>query len=172
MPSSSLLGRRILTALSKQWRLFGAMLCMWFVLLVALMGCEYLWGTTQVETYAPLSSICPSMSLPGYSVSPSPFIGPPFILRVSVNGGSLMYVYVEKKPWRDAIGNAKGVTWCKFAGDCVYLMAISFTTIGFGDVVPSHPSSRAICVASGMLGMFVFGVIVAIAYEKTRFMAG
>jgi hypothetical protein len=111
------------------------------------------------------------MSLPGSFPTPSPFIGPPLTLRVSVDGG-LMYTYVEKKPWRDAIGKVKGVTRLTFAGDCIYLMAISFTTIGFGDVVPSHPLSRAICVASGMLGMFVFGVIVAITYEKTRFMAG
>jgi len=149
--------------------MIAAVVVLWFGLLAALLCCEYRFGTTEVKTYVSLSPIKWSRKADqtGPSMGRQTAVAP-FTLIVSEDGRSLMYVIVERKPWHSAIGKVEGVTWLTFVGDCVYLMVMSFTTIGFGDVVPSHPSSRAICAVTGMLGIFVFGVFIAIVYDKIR----
>ncbi len=48
-------------------------------------------------------------------------------------------------------------------GDAVYFTFITGLTIGYGDLVPKQALSRALAIGIGFLGLFVTGVIAAIA---------
>src|SRR5262249_3564954 len=48
-------------------------------------------------------------------------------------------------------------------GDAVYFTFITGLTIGYGDLVPRQALSRALAIGIGFFGLFVTGVIAAIA---------
>ena len=48
-------------------------------------------------------------------------------------------------------------------GQALYLTFITAFTIGYGDIVPVTAVGRIACVVIGLLGLILFGMIVAIA---------
>ena len=48
-------------------------------------------------------------------------------------------------------------------GDAVYFTFITGLTIGYGDLVPRQTLTRALAIGIGFLGLFVTGLIAAIA---------
>ena len=53
-------------------------------------------------------------------------------------------------------------------GDAVYFTFVTGLTIGYGDLVPRQASTRALAIGIGFLGLFVTGVIAAIAVHAMR----
>src|SRR5215471_11091620 len=53
-------------------------------------------------------------------------------------------------------------------GDAVYFTFITGLTIGYGDLVPRHTLTRALAIGIGYFGLFVTGVIAAIAVYAMR----
>lgn len=47
--------------------------------------------------------------------------------------------------------------------DAIYFIFITALTIGYGDIAPSTSGAKIICVFVGLVGMMLFGLIVAIA---------
>ena len=52
--------------------------------------------------------------------------------------------------------------------DAVYFTFITSLTIGYGDLVPRHTLTRALAIGIGFFGLFVTGVIAAIAVHAIR----
>jgi hypothetical protein len=48
-------------------------------------------------------------------------------------------------------------------GDAMYFTFVTGLTIGYGDIVPRQALSRALAIAIGVTGLFVTGVIAAMA---------
>jgi hypothetical protein len=48
-------------------------------------------------------------------------------------------------------------------GDGLYFAFVSGLTIGYGDLVPKHPMSRALAIAIGFTGILLTGLVAAIA---------
>ena len=53
-------------------------------------------------------------------------------------------------------------------GDAVYFTFITGLTIGYGDLVPRQTLPRALAIGIGFFGLFVTGVIAAIAVHAMR----
>ena len=53
-------------------------------------------------------------------------------------------------------------------GDAVYFTFITGLTIGYGDLVPRQALTRALAIGIGYFGLFVTGVIAAIAVHAIR----
>ena len=53
-------------------------------------------------------------------------------------------------------------------GDAVYFTFITGLTIGYGDLVPRQTLTRALAIVIGYFGLFVTGVIAAIAVYAMR----
>lgn len=53
-------------------------------------------------------------------------------------------------------------------GDAVYFTFITGLTIGYGDLVPRQTLTRALAIGIGFFGLFVTGVIAAIAVHAMR----
>jgi hypothetical protein len=53
-------------------------------------------------------------------------------------------------------------------GDAVYFTFITGLTIGYGDPVPRQTLTRVVAVGIGYLGLFVTGIIAAIAVYAMR----
>ena len=53
-------------------------------------------------------------------------------------------------------------------GDAVYFTFITGLTIGYGDLVPRQTLTRALAIGIGYFGLFVTGVITAIAVHAMR----
>ena len=53
-------------------------------------------------------------------------------------------------------------------GDAVYFTFITGLTIGYGDLVPRQALTRALAIGIGYFGLFVTGVIAAIAVHAMR----
>ena len=53
-------------------------------------------------------------------------------------------------------------------GDAVYFTFITGLTIGYGDLVPTHTLTRALAIGIGYFGLFVTGVIAAMAVYAMR----
>jgi hypothetical protein len=53
-------------------------------------------------------------------------------------------------------------------GDAVYFTFITGLTIGYGDLVPRQMLTRALAIGIGFFGLFVTGVIAAIAVHAMR----
>jgi hypothetical protein len=53
-------------------------------------------------------------------------------------------------------------------GDAVYFTFITGLTIGYGDLVPRQTLTRAVAIVIGFFGLFVTGVIAAIAVHAMR----
>jgi voltage-gated potassium channel len=53
-------------------------------------------------------------------------------------------------------------------GDAVYFTFITGLTIGYGDLVPRQPLTRALAIGIGFFGLFVTAVIAAIAVHAMR----
>jgi Ion channel len=53
-------------------------------------------------------------------------------------------------------------------GDAVYFTFTTGLTIGYGDLVPRQALTRALAIAIGFFGLFVTGVIAAIAVHAIR----
>ncbi len=50
----------------------------------------------------------------------------------------------------------------------IYMAFITALTIGYGDMTPAHPVSRAIAIVLGIIGMMFTGIIVALAVYATQ----
>lgn len=48
-------------------------------------------------------------------------------------------------------------------GEALYLMLITGLTIGYGDITPTTTPGRILCVLAGMIGLILFGIIVAVS---------
>jgi hypothetical protein len=53
-------------------------------------------------------------------------------------------------------------------GDAMYFTFITGLTIGYGDIVPRQALARALAVGIGVSGLFLTGVIAAIAVHAMR----
>src|SRR5215510_6715991 len=53
-------------------------------------------------------------------------------------------------------------------GDAVYFTFITGLTIGYGDLVPRQALTRALAIGIGFFGLFVTGIIAAIAVHALR----
>jgi hypothetical protein len=53
-------------------------------------------------------------------------------------------------------------------GDAVYFTFITGLTIGYGDLVPRQPLTRALAIGVGFFGLFVTALIAAIAVYAMR----
>jgi ion channel len=53
-------------------------------------------------------------------------------------------------------------------GDALYFTFITGLTIGFGDVVPRQALARALAIGIGVSGLFLTGVIAAVAVHAMR----
>ena len=53
-------------------------------------------------------------------------------------------------------------------GDAIYFTFITGLTIGYGDLVPRQTMTRALAIVIGYFGLFVTGVIAAIAVYAMR----
>jgi Ion channel len=53
-------------------------------------------------------------------------------------------------------------------GDAVYFTFITGLTIGYGDLVPRQALTRALAIGIGFFGLFVTGLIAAIAVHAMR----
>jgi hypothetical protein len=53
-------------------------------------------------------------------------------------------------------------------GDTVYFTFITGLTIGYGDFVPRQPLTRALAIGIGFSGLFVTGLIAAVAVHAMR----
>src|SRR6516225_1540760 len=53
-------------------------------------------------------------------------------------------------------------------GDAVYFTFITGLTIGYGDLIPRQALTRALAIVIGFSGLFVTGVITAIAVHAMR----
>jgi hypothetical protein len=53
-------------------------------------------------------------------------------------------------------------------GDALYFTFITGLTIGYGDIVPRQALARALAIGIGILGLFLTGVIAAIAVQAMR----
>jgi uncharacterized membrane protein len=53
-------------------------------------------------------------------------------------------------------------------GDEVYFTFITGLTIGYGDLVPTHTLTRALAIGIGYFGLFVTGLIAAMAVYAMR----
>jgi len=53
-------------------------------------------------------------------------------------------------------------------GDTVYFTFITGLTIGYGDLVPRQALTRALAIGIGFCGLFITGLIAAIAVQAMR----
>ncbi len=53
-------------------------------------------------------------------------------------------------------------------GDALYFTFVTGLTIGYGDVVPRQALARALAIAIGVSGLFLTGVIAAVAVHAMR----
>ena len=53
-------------------------------------------------------------------------------------------------------------------GDAIYFTFITGLTIGYGDLIPRQALTRALAIGIGYFGLFVTGVIAAIAVHAMR----
>ena len=53
-------------------------------------------------------------------------------------------------------------------GDAVYFTFVTGLTIGYGDLVPKQAVARALAIVIGYFGLFVTGVVAAIAVHAMR----
>ncbi len=53
-------------------------------------------------------------------------------------------------------------------GDAIYFTLVTGLTIGYGDIVPQHALARALAVGIGICGLFLTGLITAIAVYAMR----
>ena len=67
-----------------------------------------------------------------------------------------------------ALGLLTGFVEGWFVGDAVYFTFITGLTIGYGDLVPRQTLTRALAIVIGYFGLFVTGVIAAIAVYAMR----
>jgi voltage-gated potassium channel len=63
-----------------------------------------------------------------------------------------------------AVAIAEGMSF----GDSMYFVLITATTVGYGDIVPTTMWGRVASLAAGVLGLLVFGLIVAINTRAVR----
>ena len=67
-----------------------------------------------------------------------------------------------------ALGLLTGFVEGWSVGDAVYFTFITGLTIGYGDLVPRQALARALAIGIGYFGLFVTGVIAAIAVHAMR----
>jgi hypothetical protein len=80
-------------------------------------------------------------------------------IRVIISGlfawlvvDAVAIAYFEKMPFSDAL----------------YFAFITGLTIGYGDIAPVTPMGRVVAVLTGLLGMLITGLIVAVAVFAVR----
>ena len=52
--------------------------------------------------------------------------------------------------------------------DAIYFTFVSGLTIGYGDLVPKRPLSRALAIGIGLIGVLLVGLIVALAVRALQ----
>src|SRR5215831_18460317 len=67
-----------------------------------------------------------------------------------------------------ALGLLTGFVEGWSVGDAVYFTFITGLTIGYDDLVPTHTLTRALAIGIGYFGLFVTGVIAAMAVYAMR----
>jgi len=67
-----------------------------------------------------------------------------------------------------ALGLLTGLVEGWSLGDAVYFTFITGLTIGYGDIVPRQALARALAIGIGVSGLFLTGVIAAIAVHAMR----
>jgi len=70
--------------------------------------------------------------------------------------------------WQLALGFL--ITWLEHwsLGDGVYFTFVTGLTIGYGDLVPHHPSSRFLAIVVGFFGTVLTGLVAAIAVRSLQ----
>ena len=54
-------------------------------------------------------------------------------------------------------------------GDALYMSLVTFTTLGYGDVLPATGAMRMVCGSEAMLGAFTMGLVVAAFSNRNRY---
>src|SRR5262249_62065734 len=67
-----------------------------------------------------------------------------------------------------ALGLLIGLVEGWSVGDAIYFTFVTGLTIGYGDLVPRHALARALAIGIGVSGLFLTGVIAAIAVHALR----
>ena len=67
-----------------------------------------------------------------------------------------------------ALGLLTGFVEGWSVGDALYFTFITGLTIGYGDIVPRQALARALAIGIGVSGLFLTGVIAAIAVHAMR----
>ena len=62
------------------------------------------------------------------------------------------------------VGRLEGLS----LGDGLYFAWITGTTVGYGDIVPSHPISQGLCVLIAVVGVLFTGTLAAIAVNSLK----
>jgi CHASE2 domain-containing sensor protein len=53
-------------------------------------------------------------------------------------------------------------------GDALYFTFVTGLTVGYGDIVPRQPLARALAIGIGVSGLFLTGVVAAVAVHAMR----
>lgn len=53
--------------------------------------------------------------------------------------------------------------------DCLYFSAVTFTTLGYGDILPTSPAAKLLCGSEAIVGAFMIGLVVAGFSNRSRY---
>ncbi|RYE85923.1 MAG: hypothetical protein EOO75_16385, partial [Myxococcales bacterium] len=57
-------------------------------------------------------------------------------------------------------------SWARHFGECLYFSFVTFTTVGYGDIVPCSGASRAMAAAEAFSGVFIMSLFVTANVRK------
>lgn len=79
---------------------------------------------------------------------------------ISVNILAMIVLFAEIYQ-RTGLANSGNPQPVGNAWSCVYFSVVTWTTLGYGDIVPFGPASRAFAAAEALLGYVVMGLMIA-----------
>ncbi len=106
------------------------------------------------HSLSPLSGIRSSIRFFGHVLSLIKFIWPVF---------SMLIILIL------SLGLITGIREGWTIWDSFYYAFITAFTIGYGDLAPTYPLTKALAVVIGLVGFLFTGILVAIAVESIRF---
>ncbi|XP_077192995.1 intermediate conductance calcium-activated potassium channel protein 4-like [Paroedura picta] len=99
----------------------------------------------------------------------------PFVLRVMVNNqpGRVLLIFTVGlwiiAFWVLSVCERQHMDDEDFLGRTVWLIPITFLTIGYGDVVPVTVCGKMVCLFTGVMGVGCTALLVAVAADKLEF---
>ncbi|XP_060113909.1 intermediate conductance calcium-activated potassium channel protein 4 [Heteronotia binoei] len=99
----------------------------------------------------------------------------PFVLRVMVNSqpGRVLLIFTVGlwiiAFWVLSVCERQHMETEDYLGKTVWLIPITFLTIGYGDVVPVTVCGKMVCLFTGVMGVGCTALLVAVAADKLEF---